>query len=251
MHRINKSICAVVPVYNSQSTLPALAGSLIKVLSCFSKYRIILVDDFSADNSFEIIQDLCEKHESIIGIKLSRNFGQQSALFCGLHYADYDYTVIIDDDFEQNPKDIFALFSEIEKGYSAVYGINRQSGKKNFIRRMGTKARDSLFNSITTIPKGIKVCSYRIMTRKTVDNILKAETVFVYISLEILKHTANISNVFVEYDKPAKSHYHVLKLFFLLIKMYIYYADKTFLIKLRKKGKCYDIEKITSKGLDV
>lgn len=248
MQKLNDSICAVVPVYNSQNTLCTVVEKLIDVLACFRKYRIVLVDDCSTDNSFDIIKDLYSRYENIIGIKLSKNHGQQCAVFCGLHYSDCDYTLIIDDDMEHNPADILVLYHEIIKGYDTVYGINDTVGTKGIFRNFGSRLRDRLFDKITDKPKDKKVCSFRIMNKKTVDYVLQANTKFVYISLEILKHTNNIQNVAVPYNPPVQSNYKPIKLILLLLNMYVYYAPAWIFKKLRRKNKCYDIQEILSKG---
>ena len=242
--RIDSSICAVVPVYNSASTLTILTAKLQDALSRFRSYRIVFVDDDSSDNSAAVIKELCAAHQHIIGIMLDQNYGQQSAVFCGLSYADTDYTVIIDDDLEQDPADIITLYDAMQKGYDAVYGINAHSAQKGIFRGIGSRLRDRLFQRITNIPQGVKVCSFRILNRKTSDNILKADTRFVYISLELLKYTSNIGNVAVRYNTPVQSHYNALKLMRLLVKMYVYYAPATVFKRFRKKGPCYNIKEI-------
>jgi len=244
MQKIKNSICAVVPVYNAQKTLPDLAEGLTAVLGQFEEYGIILVDDCSTDQSFEVIRDLACRNKNITGISLARNCGQQCALFCGLHYARCDYTVIIDDDLENDPKDIMALYKEIIKGYDAVYAVNRAGYEKGLFRSIGSKLRDGLFDRITHKPKDLKVCSFRILNKMTVQKILEANTRFVYISLEILRHTKNIQNIAAAYNSSNHSKYKPAKLIRLLLNMYIYYAPHTVLKKLRRQGCCYAVKEI-------
>lgn len=237
---IDDTICAVVPVYNAESTLRTLVDELRIVLSRFSLYTIVLVDDGSADNSSQIIRDLCAIDRHITGIRLSRNCGQQSAVFCGLHYSSHDYTVIIDDDLEQDPADILSLYDEIKKGYDAVYGISVRNAKGLF-RGIGSKARDRLFDCITDIPKGMKVGSFRIMNRKTVAEIIGADTRFVYISLEMLKHTSNVGNIALCPRRMRMSNYRPVGLVKLLAKMFLYYAPGSFWDRWRVRGSSYEI----------
>ena len=62
------------------------------------KYRweLILVNDCSPDNTFEVIRRLCEKHKNICGVNLARNFGQHAALMAGFHQVKGDYLVCMD-----------------------------------------------------------------------------------------------------------------------------------------------------------
>jgi len=226
VNKIDKSISVVVPVYNSEKTLDVLIKRLSKTLSIFNEYQIILVNDNSKDNSFEIINSYAKENENIIAINVIENVGQQLVTFLGLKYAKGDYTVIIDDDLAQNPGDIIKLYSEIEKGYNVVYGIKKNHSNKSVIRNIGSFIRDLTFNTITKKPKHIKVSSFRIMHKEIVEKILKANTKFIYISMEILKHTTNIGNVYVEYTKGTPTNYNFRKLASIIKNMYIYYSKQ-------------------------
>ena len=76
---INKSIGVVVPVYNAQETLDELIGRLSAALTCFSEYRIVLVNDCSSDNSWDIAKAHAQKDKMITAINLNHNVGQQLA----------------------------------------------------------------------------------------------------------------------------------------------------------------------------
>lgn len=240
---MNDSICAVVPVYNAQATLHELASKLTHVLSPFKTYRIVLVDDCSTDQSYRIIKELCATDAHIIGIRLKENSGQQSAVFCGLSHSEQDYTVIIDDDMEQEPADILTLYDEIQKGYDAVYGICGAKTKGAF-RTVGSKMRDVLFDLITDKPKDKKVGSFRILNKQTVYKIVLAETRFVYVSLEMLKYTNRIGNVEVRQRTADTSSYKPSKLIKLLLRMFVYYAPGRFWERFRAKGCCYTIDEL-------
>ena len=181
MKRIPANISVVIPVYNSEKTLGELTEKLICVLTRFNKYEIIFVDDASSDRSYEIIKSIVQKTKNITGITLSGNSGQQSAILCGLRHAGYEYTVTIDDDLEQDPGNIFLLYQKIINGFDTVYAIS--ANKKLF--SMGSFMRDILFRIMTDIPKGIKVSSYRMMNENTKNQVIKADSGFVYISMEI------------------------------------------------------------------
>ena len=247
MERIDDSVCAVVPVYNAESTLQALVDRLERALSVFSAYSIILVDDGSADASRKLIERLCAEHTNVTGVLLSANFGQQSAVLCGLRHAKGNRVAIIDDDLEQDPEDILTLYCVLQKGYDAVYGAPKSSGKGAF-RGLGSRLRDRLFDRITEKPKEVRVCSFRIMTRELAEKISLADTRFVYISLEMLKHTKNVRSVEVKYAPSPRSGYRAARLIGLLVKMYIYYAPKTVWKFLRRRGACYEIERLIRGG---
>lgn len=237
------SICAVVPVFNAGATLSELVERLHLTLSRFADYTIILVDDGSKDTSAQLIERLCQTRPHVAGILLDGNFGQQSALLCGLRHANADYTVVLDDDLEQDPALILTLYGEMEKGYDVVYGPPEILGKGAF-RSMGSRLRDRLFDRITDKPAGVRVCSFRMMNRKTTERIARADTRFVYISMELFKHTRNVASVDVPYGVSEHSGYSALHLIRLMINMYVYYAPRTIFKLLRKKGPCYKIKRM-------
>ena len=235
------SICVVVPVYNAQRTLEELTEKLADVLSQFGRYRIVFVDDASPDGSFETLRKLQESNDNITAIRLKKNAGQQAAVLCGLRQSDCDYTVIMDDDLENDPDDIVKLYERIKQGFDVVYGVCAEP-TKGVVRSVGTRFREALITRLSGKPKDKKVCSFRIMTKDIVAKVKQADTKFVYISLEILKHTKNIDNIEVDYCASHRTGYHVFSLFALAVKMYVYYA-KLFRF-LRKKGNQYEIGEV-------
>jgi len=229
--QINKSIGVVVPVYNAQETLDELIGRLSAALTCFSEYRIILVNDCSSDNSWDIAKAHAQKDKMITAINLNHNVGQQLATFYGMQHLDYDYTAIIDDDLAQKPEDIIKLYNEAEKGYDVAYGVAERKPERNIVRNAGSAIRDVTFNIITKKPKNIKVCSFRIMNRQIAEKVKQADTEFIYISMEIMKYTRSIANVKVEYSPGLPSNYDIKRLAELIKNMYLYYSGQKIIKK--------------------
>ena len=133
MKKISLSI--VVPVYNSLEILPSLVNEIEKNRAKYDwDLQLILVDDNGDRESvcFERIKELKCEFPYITGIRLSRNFGQQSALLAGLHYIDQDYVAIIDDDLQDPPILISNMLQELKReGMDVVYGVrhNRKESK--------------------------------------------------------------------------------------------------------------------------
>ena len=241
MKKFDAGISVVVPVYNSQNTLEELIERLEYALSRFDGYEVILVDDASPDASYDKAKEIAQEKPYVAGIVLEKNSGQQCAILCGLRHAKYEYTVIIDDDLEQSPEDIWALYEKICEGYDAVYGISQYKSVKN----LGSLMRDALFRLMTHIPKGIKVSSFRIMNSRTREAVCLADTKFVYISMEILKHTQNIANITINRGPKAESNYTFKKLTAVYKNIIMTYG-KCFLFKhKRAKGSCYKIREIS------
>jgi len=116
-------ISVVVPVYNSESTLNDLIARLKPALEPLGRpYEVVLVNDGSRDNSWRVIERLCEQNPWIHGIDLMRNQGQENALLCGIRAAMYDATATIDDDLQNPPEEIPRLLAKLEEGFDVVYG---------------------------------------------------------------------------------------------------------------------------------
>ncbi len=121
------SVSVVIPVYKSQATLPQLINRLRPVLDrSVSRYEIILVNDGSPDNSWEVISDLAREYTEVYGINLMRNYGQHNALLSGIRAAKYELIVTIDDDLQHPPEEIPLLLNKVAEGYDVVYGTPSQ-----------------------------------------------------------------------------------------------------------------------------
>lgn len=97
-------ISVVVPVYNSESSLNELVDRLRATLETQTdKYEVILVNDGSRDNSWQVVDKLAKEFAFVRGIDLMRNYGQHNALLAGIRTAKYDTIVTIDDDLQHPP----------------------------------------------------------------------------------------------------------------------------------------------------
>jgi len=113
----------VVPVYRSREIWPELVRRLADVLPTLADhYELIMVNDCSPDNSWEVISRLAEQHSWIHPINLMRNYGQHNALLCGIRSAQYGLIITMDDDLQHPPEEISKLLAVIDEGNDVVYG---------------------------------------------------------------------------------------------------------------------------------
>jgi glycosyltransferase involved in cell wall biosynthesis len=118
------TISVVIPVYNSEGSLPALVQRLEPVLTTLaSEFELILVNDGSRDKSWNVIKRLASGYPWLRGINLVRNYGQHNATLCGIRAAQYEVIVTLDDDLQNPPEEIPLLLSKLEEGYDVVYGV--------------------------------------------------------------------------------------------------------------------------------
>ena len=117
------TISLVIPVYNSEKSLDLLIEKIHGVLPSMSAdYEVILVNDGSRDNSWEVVKALAEEDSRVIGINMMRNYGQHNALLCGIRKARFDLVVTLDDDLQHDPALIKNLIDKLNEGFEVVYG---------------------------------------------------------------------------------------------------------------------------------
>jgi glycosyltransferase involved in cell wall biosynthesis len=123
---VARTISVVVPVYNSASSLNMLVDRLQTVLGpIVPAFEIVLVNDASRDDSWQVIDERSKLDARVRGIDLARNQGQHNALLCGMRAARYEIIVTLDDDLQQLPEEIPKLLEKLEDGYDVVYGARR------------------------------------------------------------------------------------------------------------------------------
>lgn len=116
-------ISVVVPVYNSEGSLPILVTRLHSMLSAAADaFEVILVNDGSRDGSWSVIEQLASEHAFVRGIDMMRNYGQHNALLCGIRAARYEIIATLDDDLQNPPEEIPRLVDKLREGYDVVYG---------------------------------------------------------------------------------------------------------------------------------
>jgi undecaprenyl-phosphate 4-deoxy-4-formamido-L-arabinose transferase len=121
------SLSVVVPVYNSEGTLDDLIARLQALLPGLARlYEIILVNDGSADRSWDAIERLAAHHPAVRGLDLMRNYGQHNALLAGIREAQYAVIVTLDDDLQNPPEEIPSLLAKLGEGFDVVYGTPQQ-----------------------------------------------------------------------------------------------------------------------------
>ncbi|GAB4261251.1 glycosyltransferase family 2 protein [Thermincola ferriacetica] len=236
----------IIPVYNAEKTLP----ELLQLLGTFFEdklrepYEIILVDDYSLDNSWAKILELAARDSRIKAVKLARNFGQHNAIVCGLHYSCGKYVITMDDDLQHNPDDILKLINKMEEtGADAV--IAKLAEKKHrWLKRLASDLNRKLAEIAINKPKGLYLSSFRLIKRQVVDEMLETDFPYPYIPALIFRATGNVVNADVVH-RPRKygaSNYSAYKMFKLAGQLTI---NNRLIMKLIRKDKpAYTVEKV-------
>lgn len=149
----NPLISVVSPVYKSEKIVAELVLQLKNSLTTITDdFEIVLVCDGSPDNSWNEILKCCVEDKRVVGINLSRNFGQHPALSAGLKYAKGECVVVIDCDLQDNPTEIIRMYELKNQGYDIVH-TRRIKRKDGLMKRLSSK----VFNAVYTFLSGMKV----------------------------------------------------------------------------------------------
>lgn len=127
----------VIPVYNGARTVGDVVDRVAAALAG-ETYEIVLVDDGSADDSWDVIAQLAT-NKSVRGLRMLKNYGQHAAVFAGLEASRGDWVVTIDDDGENDPAEIPALHrAALDGGHDLVFA-ERSNRKSPMGRRMASQ----------------------------------------------------------------------------------------------------------------
>lgn len=224
----------VVPVFGAENSLEKLNEELISFFNNRYEFELIYVNDFSPDNSWEILKALKSKNKvPTTIINLSKNYGQHAATVCGFKYCKGESVITIDDDLEVHPNQIEKLiYSQRTNNADLVYGVYKKLNQ-SFLRSFLTKIYKLLAK--TEGPTKGEGSSFRLLTHKLAKNISTNHQHFVFIDELCLWYTNHINFLDVEANQNFinKQRYSVTGLFYLSANVILF--SSTFPLKMVKR----------------
>lgn len=195
-----KKVSFVIPCYRSALTIGKVVKEIQDTMKGLAKYsyEIILVNDCSPDDTFEVISALCNENENICGVNLAKNFGQHGALMAGFHQVTGDILVCLDDDGQTPADEVGKLLEEIENGQDVVYA-SYDHKKHSLFRNFGSWMNEKMAQFLLGKPKELFVSSYFAARRFIVDEMLRYENAYPYVIGLVLRTTKRITNVPVKH----------------------------------------------------
>lgn len=197
-----KKVSFVIPCYRSALTIRAVADEIDSAMAELPEYEheIILVNDCSPDNTFEVISELALQRDNITAVDLARNFGQHAALMAGMRRSSGDVVVCLDDDGQTPACEVGRLLEKLEEGFDVVYASydsKQHSGFRNFGSRVNALMTEIMLGK----PRELSLTSYFAAKRFIIDEMLRYENCFPYVMGLVLRSTKNICNVPVTHRK--------------------------------------------------
>ncbi len=162
-------LSVIIPAYNEQENIEKTAQTIYGILKRENiPCEIIFVDDGSRDDTWKIIDRLTEENDSIRGLKFSRNFGKEGALFAGLKACTGDCAVFIDCDLQHPPELIPEMYELWKQGYEVVEAVKASRGKENLLYKMFAKGFYRLMKNSANVNLD-RASDYKLLDRKAID----------------------------------------------------------------------------------
>jgi glycosyltransferase involved in cell wall biosynthesis len=167
-------LSVVVPCHNESDCMDELHRRLKAACDgLFKPYEIVYVNDGSRDDTWDRICALADRNDATVGVNLSRNFGQQSAVVAGLNEARGDRVLLVDADL-QDPPELLPRMLELMEDCAAdvVYGKRRSRKGESVWKRMTAATFYRVFNRLAEVPIPNDTGDFRLISRRALDAFL-------------------------------------------------------------------------------
>jgi glycosyltransferase involved in cell wall biosynthesis len=164
------SISLVIPCYNEEDVLPELRRRLQELVAQYScPVEVVLVDDGSKDSTWPLLQSYAKEDPFVKAVRLSRNFGHQTAITCGLDQTRGEVVVILDADLQDPPELIPQMIADWRDGYDVVYGQRRTRAGESVTKKFFAFAFYRIFEKVAGLKVPRDTGDFRLMDRRAVD----------------------------------------------------------------------------------
>jgi undecaprenyl-phosphate 4-deoxy-4-formamido-L-arabinose transferase len=187
-------VSVIVPVFNGAGCLEELHRQVSEALNDKTR-ELILVDDQSADGSWNVIKRLCEKDPAVIGLRLRKNAGQDNAILCGLRRMRGTFAVIMDDDLQHSPADIPRLVERCASHELDICYAHFAHLKHAWWKRVGSWLNGKLAEVVIAKPKHLYLSPFKAIRRDVVAEVIKYTGAFPYVDGLLLSITHNVGQL--------------------------------------------------------
>ena len=172
MTDIKQLISIIIPVYNESESIGFLLDEVINVMSFHEfNFELIVVNDGSKDNTFQVLKELTLKIKELSVISLRKNYGQTAAMSAGFDNSKGDIIITLDGDLQNDPNDIPKLISEINDGYDLICGWRFDRKDKLINRKIPSKIANKLIAHVTGLKLHDYGCSLKAFKKEIIDDI--------------------------------------------------------------------------------
>lgn len=214
--RINQStdLAILIPVMNEEENIPLMVQA-IHDLDLVLPYTIYFVNDGSVDRSWEQIRLLASQDYRVKGFSFSRNFGHQMALSAGINSIDADIIIMMDADFQHDPKHIPAMIEKYAEGYDVVQMVKKDQGDRSLLQKIPSYLFYASFRKISKIELSHNVSDFRLISKNVANEFKKIKEKEVFLRGLVAWAGFNYCEIEYEVGKRVRgqSKYNLLALF--------------------------------------
>ena len=161
----------IVPCFNEEAVVPLLLERIEVLIREWNvPLYVLFVDDGSRDRTPELLAAACERNPRLACLRLSRNFGHQTAVTAGLAHARGDVVAIIDADLQDPPEFILEMLAKWREGYDVVYGV-RENRKESAVLRGAYALFYRILKRIANVDIPLDAGDFSLMDRRVVDHL--------------------------------------------------------------------------------
>lgn len=221
-------LSVVVPVYGSDNALRELHQRIVATVEKITaKFELILVNDASPDNAWQVIRELAAKDKRVRGLNLSRNFGQYPAITAGLQASRGEWVVILDCDLQDQPEEIGRMYAKAKEGFFVVVG-SRQARHDSRLRSFVSRAFYATLSYLSGTYQDPTLANFGIYHRRVIEAILSLQDHMRYFSVMVRWVGFRTATIPVQHAKRqgGKSGYSLRKLFSLGTDIILAYSER-------------------------
>lgn len=162
----------VLPAYNEEATLFKTAEVIPSILDAAGiPFEIVFVSDGSKDRTWDEICAAAAKDHRIRGVRFSRNFGKEAAVFAGLAQAHGDCTAVMDCDLQHPPEKLIEMYRLWQQGYDVIEGVKKDRGRESALHSLAAKSFYKIISSATGIDMS-NASDFKLLDRNVVNALL-------------------------------------------------------------------------------
>jgi glycosyltransferase involved in cell wall biosynthesis len=162
----------VVPFHNEQESITELYDRLTAVMEAAGEcFELVFVDDGSRDQTFHLLREIAAIDSRVVVVKLSRNFGQTSALAAGFDHAQGEFVIAMDGDLQHDPDDIPAFIAKINEGYDIVSGWRKVRIDNLVMRRIPSRCANWLMSKLSGVDLHDFGTTYKAYRRELIEQV--------------------------------------------------------------------------------
>jgi len=164
-------LCVVSPVYCEQDCIETFYERLVAVLEPLDgiAFELLFVDDGSTDGSLDLLRKIGQQDKRVRVLALSRNFGHQLAITCGMDSARGDVVVVMDSDLQDPPEVIPRMLDQWRAGSKVVYGVRASRDGETRLKLATARAFYRLLNRLSDTPLPLDAGDFRLLDRQVIN----------------------------------------------------------------------------------